>query len=473
MKEIYFLTKLSEKFGLLVENGDIHDLYMERPNKKEKLDSIYAGKIRNKDTSLQAFFVDIGNEKPGFLPFQNIPQEIKNHYPLTDGSYLPVQIWKEAYQEKGPRLTANITLSNSALVYKPCGGLISSSKKLNKDEVERLVPFFKTILRENEGVIIRSEASLYTELAIQKMLEQLRQQWQDILARMNKVKRPSLLYERALVPDQMMNRYMHHSVDRFLFDDYEDYERMKQYFPSLKEAMEVIKTPRQIAGASIDTWLNKFSTKEVTKKTGVGLTIEVTEALTVIDVDTSTFRTNQPKEITLFKANQKAATYAVQEIRRRNLSGIILIDFLKMTNQKDRASIIKQMKEQLQQDTIQTKIYGFTKLGLLEMTRKRERIGLYDLMKQKQEVAFYQLERELYEYNQQSSVEAVILKMNKTFYEIWQKKDLSSIEKWNKISIYYVIDDTVNNVDFYRVGSEDLIKEWIVENPEVIIDKLI
>lgn len=471
MKEIYFLTKLTEKFGILVENGDISDLFIERPSKVEKLDSIFAGKIRNKDASLQAFFVDIGTDKPGFLPFNNIPDAVKETYPLTDGSYLPVQIWKEAYQDKGPRLTANITLSNSALVYKPFGEAISFSKRLNQEHAENWKAIFEKVLEDTEGVIVRSDATLYSEDDMQNMLHQLRRQWEKIVDSITKIKRASMIYERPLVPDQMLNRYLHQSIDRFLFDDYDDYQRMTQHFPSLSEAMELVKTPSQIAGASIDEWLNRLSTKEVTKKSGVALTIEVTEALTVIDVDTSTFRTNQPKDIAVFQANKKAATYAAQEIRRRNLSGIILIDFLKMTNQKHRVAIIQQMEELFQQDVIQTKIYGFTRLGLLEITRKRERMGLYSLM-QEQDGTFYRLERELYEYNKKSSVEAVLLKIHTDLYKAWETTWLPRIKAWNTMTIYYVKDSSVTNVEFYRVGSEELVKEWIVNHPELRIDKV-
>ena len=456
-----------------MENGDVIDLFIDRPSKKEKLDSIYAGKIRNKDESLQAIFMDIGLSKPGFLPMNQIPPNLREKYPLTEGSYLPVQIIKEPYQDKGPRLTANIALSNSALVYQPFGQDIRSSKRLGDEKVQQWQTFFKRELAPSEGVIVRSEASSYTEEEMRAMLDPLRQQWSELMVKINQVKRPSLLYERPLVPDQMMNRYANYGIDRYTFDNYTDFKRIQRQYPTLNHLMEQKKTPYQIAGMSVDGWLSKLTDKTIAKKNGISLTIDITEALTVIDVDTNTFKTNQVKDIAVFQANQKAIITAVQEIRRRNLSGIILIDFLKMKREKERAIIIQQMKDLLREDPVQTKIYGFTRLGLLEMTRKRERATLQALMKDEQSVLFYRLERELYEYNKRSSVEAILLKMQPDLYEEWKEKWLTELEKWNTLSVYCMTDDAVNKLEIFRVGSEELVHDWIQEHPNVIVDKVL
>lgn len=456
-----------------MENGDLIDLFIDRPSKKEKLDSIYAGKIRNKDESLQAYFVDIGTNKPGYLPMNHIPTIVRENYPLSEGSYLPVQIFKEAYQDKGPRLTANLTLSNSAIVYQPFGEKIRSSKRLAEEDAQQWYTFFETELDRAEGIIVRSEGSNYTVEEMRSMLEPLRQQSSQIIAQVNRVKRPSLLYERPLVPDQMMNRYGNYGIDRYQFDNFTDYKRMKDQYPTLSSKMEQIKTPYQIAGVTIDQWLRKLTARTITKKNGISLTIDITEALTIIDVDTSTFRTNQRKDIAVFQANQKAVEAAVKEIRRRNLSGIILIDFLKMHREKERVAIQQQMEKFFQQDPVQTKIYGFTKLGLLEMTRKRERAGLHALMKDEKTVFFYRLERELYEYNKQSSVEAIMLKMQPDLYEEWKSDWITRLEKWNTMSIYCMTDNAVDQVEFFRVGSEELIHDWMEENPHVTVDKVL
>src|SRR5690606_14084216 len=133
----------------------------------------------------------------------------------------------------------------------------------------------------------------------------------------------------------------------------------------------------------------------------------------------------------------------------------------------------QQMEKLFQQDPVQTNIYGFTRLGLLEMTRKRERVGLHALMKDEKAVLFYQLERQLYEYNKQSSVEAMIIKMDPDLYNEWKADWIIKLEKWNAISIYCVTDNEVDKMELYRVGSEKLIDDWITEHPEVTVDKVL
>ncbi|GAB2560576.1 ribonuclease E/G [Gracilibacillus alcaliphilus] len=475
--KLHFMTTLSEKIGLLLNQGQCHDIFIERESQKASHGSIYLAKVRNVDDSIEAAFIDIGTDKVAFLPKRMVPSIAKHDrlssY-LPEGSRLIVQVVKEAYQEKGPQVTADISLAGQYLIYLPLSRRITGSRKLSDQVISQWQQQFASRLQATEGLILRTAITEAEETAVLAEFDHLRRQWQAHVSRAEQQKAPYLLFHAQLVPYQMLQQYQHLSFDDITFDDSKTCAVMKQLYPQRAGEMRVSRQTMRFGGKHVDQWLSEAIQPEVTKPDGITLTVEQTAALTVIDVDSHKFKSRQNKQITAMTINQKAVDYCVAEIRKRNLSGIIMIDFLKVTPKEEKI-LIQQMNEALQADYMQTKVYGFTALGLLEMTRKRERESLQQLLTEHASSCSlqlssvstaYRLQRELAELGLQT--EALVLALRQEVYQALMQQD----NQFTSI-IYFYIDDTIDDYQIIRSGSQELIDDFIEKNPATAVDKLL
>ncbi|MFD2656658.1 ribonuclease E/G [Gracilibacillus thailandensis] len=482
MKKLHFYTGSSEKIGMLFEEKQCIDIFIDRQSTNARLGSIYKGKVRNVDESIDAAFIDIGEKKVGFLPKSEVPflgvNEKLSSY-LTDGASIIVQVIKEAYQEKGPRLTANITLTGQRIIYLPYGNYVASSKKISQTVSEKWKNYLKEQLSMNEGVILRTDiANAETEQVLTE-LNNSRHLWRKLDSDASQNKAPYFLFQYPMIPDQMINRYQNESFQDITFDERQTLQKAKTAFPNLADRMRIRKEANQIAGQDVSSWLTEAIQPVVHKQDGITLTVEQTEALTVIDIDSSKFTSRHNKQDTLYRINHRSVKYCIEEIRKRNISGIILIDFLKMAK-KEEAIILQQMKQALREDPVRTEVLGFTKLGLLEMTRKRERTGLLELMTNRElnkkpvlsmETIGYRLERELLEWNR--NTECLLLIIHPDLYAFWKEEltgeGLSNIQ----LEVYFYTDENIPDYQVIRSGSKELINLYIADNPEIVIDKLL
>ncbi|MGN8645650.1 ribonuclease E/G [Gracilibacillus sp. HCP3S3_G5_1] len=482
MKKLHFYTRYSEKIGLLFDDKECMDIFVDRPSKDAHLGSIYKGKVRNVDESIEAAFIDIGEQKVGFLPKNEVPFISKNEklasY-LTDGASIIVQVIKESYQDKGPRLTANITISGQRIIYLPNGDYIASSKKLSETVTEKWKRFLSDQLMDNEGVILRTEIANAGVEEVRSELDASRRQWQQLQREASQNKSPYFLFKYPMVPDQMLNQYQKELFDDITFDEPQAFQKMKVTFPHLADKMRVRKDANQMEGKDVNRWLTEAIQPVVRKQDGITLTVEQTETLTVIDIDSSRFKSRQAKQETMFRINQRSIKYCVEELRKRNISGIILIDFLKMAK-KEEAVIIKEMKKALQKDPIRTEVLGFTQLGLLEMTRKRERTGLLEHLTDRRasreavlsvETIGYQLERELLEWSR--NTECLLLALHPDLYSFIKETLHDNWLSTVHIELYYYTDKSVPYYRVIRSGSRELIEQYMGDKKEIVIDKML
>ncbi len=313
-----------------MQDDKIKDITIDRPTDACRVGSIFLGKIRNVDHSIEAAFVDIGADQVGFLP--------KSEYPfdqsIVEGSAIIVQIVKEPYQNKGAKLTANITIGGSNIVFLPYGDYLAFSKKLDGDTRKRMENVLKPQLRKKEGLIIRTNSAKKTDSELIHELEQLRASFQELLHSTKNKKAPIVLYRDQLIPSHMLNQYQSYPIDRIYFDELIKMKEMMTRYPHDKDKMEYLPSLPLLEGATIDQILKQLTSPVVQMKEGIVLTIEQTEGLTVIDIDSSQYRSRQNKQATLFQINQKAVPAIAAEINKRNISGIILIDFLKMKRKR-------------------------------------------------------------------------------------------------------------------------------------------
>ncbi|WP_319958403.1 ribonuclease E/G [Gracilibacillus pellucidus] len=458
------------------------DIFVDRPTADARIGAIYKGKVRNVDETIEAAFIDIGLDKVGFLPKNEVPfinKDAKLASYLTDGATVFVQVIKEPYQDKGPRLTANITIPGEHLIYLPNGGYIATSKKIPENVAREWKTFLAEKLASDEGAILRTGITDSSQEEIIKDLTEARNLWQQLKSSANEQKRPHLLFSSPLIPDQMLNQYQKESFQDITFDNRSVLERMKKKYPHLANVMRQRKDANVIAGKNINNWLTDSLHPVVRKEDGIMLTVEQTEALTVIDIDSSKFTSRQNKQHTVFQINQRAVQYCIEEIRKRNISGIIVIDFLKMPK-KDEVTIVDYMKKMLREDPVRTEVFGFTKLGLLEMTRKREKATLQQLLTDRaaniqpvlsMETLGYQLERELISWN--SNTEALLLAIHPDLLSFIKAELIVHLKSYLYNEVYVYTDKSMTSYDIIRSGSKQLIDEYIQDNQGIVIDKIL
>ncbi len=482
MKKLHFYTSCSEKIGLLFEGKQCIDIFIDRQSTDARLGTIYKGKVRNVDESIEAAFIDIGEKKVGFLPKSEVPflgaKDKLSSY-LTGGASIIVQVIKEAYQDKGPRLTANITLTGQQIIYLPKGNYVASSKKLSQQLTDKWKNFLTEQLSSTEGAILRTEIANAEIEQVLNELDDSRKRWKQLESEASRHKAPYFLFQYPIVPDQMLNQYKNETFLDITFDKRHTFAEMKRDFPTLADKMRIRKEAHQIAGKHVNQWITEAIKPVVHKQDGITLTVEQTEALSVIDIDSSRFTSRQNKQETIFRINQHSIRYCVEEIRKRNISGIIIIDFLKM-GKKEEAVIVKELKNALREDPVRTEVFGFTQLGFLEMTRKRERTGLLELLTNREssrepvlsvETMGYQLERELLEWNR--NTECILLALHPELH-IFLKETLTDDVLSNiQIELYYYTDESVPYYQIIRSGSKELISLYMADNQEIVIDKLL
>ncbi|MFP7477917.1 ribonuclease E/G [Terribacillus saccharophilus] len=404
MLSLYMFFKGTEKAALTVKRGQVQEVFLDRPGTGSKVGSIFKGIIRHVDQGLQAAFVDFGDERQGFLQRDEVPackqdQSLRIEQAVQEGQTLFVQVQKDAYGTKGAKLSAIITIPGNAIVYLPQGNYVAVSRKLPEDRAAKWREQMTDLLLQGEGVIVRTEADKLPNKAIVEELEKLRAKWQALSVK--DVSAPAVIYQDALIPDQLLRRLPAGTVDEIVVDDGFEARQLRQQYPELSEKIKWEREAETLLPQPLSALWEQLISPVTSIDRGITLHIDQTEALTVIDVNSGGYTGHSDKNQTALMVNQLAAKAIAREIRLRNLSGIILIDFVSMKRPEQQRAVLQTFRQALQQDTQRTEVYGFTKLGLLEMSRKRERPSLMEQLQApirrnlSLETICYQLEREI------------------------------------------------------------------------------
>ncbi|MEC1742068.1 Rne/Rng family ribonuclease [Schinkia azotoformans] len=424
MRKIIMNCRTTEKRAALVENDQIVELFVESAEAETIVGNIYKGRIEKVTPGMQAAFVNIGLERNGFLQID----QLANYKPLDpnekrkvsisnllhEGQEVVVQVTKDSFGEKGPRLKTLLELSGRFLVYMPNDPQIAVSKKMDEAEREVWRRFGQALCNENEGLIFQTACAQKAPEVVQKEIEYLKKCWSEITKAQSTKKTPSLLYKNADLIEFIVQDLIGDEPTEIIVDD-------GTVFRALKERISIYDD----AAAEINHFMNKedifsyFGIEQeierslnpfVELENGISLMIEQTEAMTVIDVNSGKFTGKHHAKETILNTNELAALEIARQLRLRNIGGIIIIDFINMESQKDREFIKNKLNAALRTDRNYTKVYGFTQLGLLEMTRKKEQKSLLEKLTTtcptchnvgrvySPEQVTHQLERALWEY---------------------------------------------------------------------------
>jgi len=480
--ELFLITKTTEKIGLVKRDDQIVELVIDRPDAPQLVGSIYLGKVIKVDESLQAAFVDIGQQELGYLEKKQIPAARKDREAsistfLYEGESILVQVTKDAYQEKGAQLTMNLTIANQALVYLPYGDYLAVSKKLPKKTADELKAELTAFRKGEEGLIIRTVAKDYSVDQLHNHWRQLRTNWENIFAKANESKAPTVIWSDHAVTDRLIRRFPAEKITRIYVDHPSVATEIKKRFLELEEKVTWVNQMDELITVSVPKVIESILNPEVIADSGVTLVIDQTEALTVIDVNSSGFTGKMNQHQFAYKVNRLAVDEIARQIRLRNLSGMIIIDFLRMKDKKEKNKIINQLRNRLKDDPTRSEVYGFTDLGLLELTRKREApnhlLSLAGNLQKRlvlsKKSKAYSLERELI----MSEAEAVIVEVTKGFYQVWKEWIEPDVLKESvKTRVYFIETKGVKDYLIKRVGSQELIDEFLLENKQLKVDKL-
>ncbi|MDQ0256521.1 ribonuclease G [Evansella vedderi] len=467
MRKVILNMIAEEKRGAVLDGEKVTEWLFERGDQSAQSGNIFLGKVMDIVPGMEAAFVDIGGEKNGFLyrnelidvqPYKDKQMEEAQvpsiNQLLTKGQTIIVQVAKEAAGTKGARLTEVCSLPGKYIVYLPFGDYVAVSKKMRSEMVrEAWRKKAKSWLNDREGVIIRTVAEGIDETLILNELNRLRVQYEEILKKSKEVaKPPVLLYNQSSLIYRVLRDYFSDGRTEIMVDVREDYDRLMEWSgEDEKDRVKLFQGKEDIFSAyDLEKQLEKSLRKNVWLKNGGFLVIDRTEALTVIDVNTGKFIGKENLQDTVVKTNMEAAQTVAEQLKLRDIGGIILIDFIDMKNPNDREQVLTTLKKAVAKDRTITNVGGFTKFGLVEMTRKKTRVSLGTHifsqcttcsgtgMVQSPQSSFSALQRELLSFRHIDS-DAMLIEVTPTLLEVLlkdKKEKLNQLEKQFGKTIY-------------------------------------
>lgn len=466
----------------LLENEHLVEFHVEKPS-EELVGNIYVGKVVNVLPGMQAAFVDIGIDRNAFLFIADVMmpnndkdydneierEDININEVLQQGQTVLVQVKKEAFGKKGPRVTTYISIAGRFIVYMPNSNYIGVSKKIT-DENERdlLKKLGENILKDNEGMIIRTRAMDVNDQYLNDDLKFLRSVWDTILENSKKLSAPNLVYKDLDLSFRLIRDLFSEDVEQFIIDDGYEYARIKEFInkttPEYVDRLYFYQGKNIFDAYDIQHEIDKLTKRKVWLKSGGYIIIDKTEALTAIDVNTGKYIGHSRLEDTIFKINMEAAVQIAKELRLRDIGGIIIIDFIDMELQEHGDEIISALEMELKNDRTRSSVLGLTQLGLVEMTRKKVRQSIDNVLLRpcpacdgegkifSEEEIFDKIKREVFALKEYTIVNVLILVVHPFIADLLNKNEgklLHTLEEISDKSIK-IREDCGVNLNSYR-----------------------
>lgn len=390
MQELLVSTSAEETKILLVENGKLVEKYEEKPEKEKIEGNIYLGIVKNVLPGMQSAFVDIGQEKNTFIHIRDIipkasdetgnKNEKFSKYNIKDylkqGMPILVQVRKDSTNIKGARISMHISLPGRFVVLMPSQNFITISQKIDKEEErERLKNIVKANLPEEYGAIIRTSAVGKNDAEIINDINKIVSKYKEIEEKFNEEKqnknlKPQLIFRSESILERMLTDLIDRGLNRICVDDEKIYGEIFNRLKEENKKIELMARKDIIKMYDLENQLEQLKNRKIWLKCGGFISIDKTEALTAIDVNSGKYTGKQDLEHTTFTVNKEATIEIAKQLRLRDIGGIIIIDYIDMQEKENEEKIIELLKENLKKDRSKTQIVGFSKLNLLEMTRK-------------------------------------------------------------------------------------------------------
>lgn len=381
MKELIIFDENNKKVIALLEDGELVEKYEENENDKSIEGNIYVGKVQNVITGLQSAFVNIGEKRTAFihakdiLPKIDITKEQRLEEPpintlIKPGEPIIVEVKREAVDKKGPRLSTHISLTSRFIVFMPNAPFITiSSKIVNQEERNRLKEIVKKYLPENTGAIVRTVAENKTESELKE----------DVLSTVNKWKKiqeipiknvPQKIYDKGGILKKTIIDLVDNKLDKIILKDKENLPEIESILEEISATAKIEIDSDILSKNSLEKQISALNNNKIYLKSGAFITIDKTEALVAIDVNSGKFIGKKDVEKTVLDVNLEAAKEISKQIRLRDISGIIIIDFIDVKKEESKKAIIEEIIKNSKKDRSKIQIEEFTKLNLMELTRK-------------------------------------------------------------------------------------------------------
>jgi len=396
MKEIILNKEDGITQAILLEDGKIVEQYDDSKDEGAVEGNIYCGIVQNVLQGMQAAFVNIGEDKNAFMHIKDVIPKVSNQTGnkaedlskynikkyLKQNTTELVQVKKDEENKKGARVSKHISITGRLSVLMVDVSFITISQKIEeKEEITRLKNIAKDILsnyKENKyGLILRTAAKGKTKEEIEKDVEESIKLWEQVekkYSEVSKENKPQLIYRNYDVISKFLTSVLEDNIEKITVNTESLYKSINSYLEEINKKIEVKLVPQSdINKYGWKEQLEKASQRKVWLKCGGFIAIDKTEALTAIDVNSGKFtgRKTYTKDETIFKVNKEATVEIAKQLRLRNISGIIVIDYIDMQNDAERQEILQMLEKELKKDRSKTQVIGFTKLDLLEVTRKK------------------------------------------------------------------------------------------------------
>jgi ribonuclease G len=389
LKEIVLQGQGQTMRAAVLEDGELVEVYEEEGLVSRLVGNIYRGQVENVLPGMQAAFVDLGLERNGFLYVgdaiphryeedERLPAstELRVEQVLKSRQELLVQVVKEPVGNKGARITTNLTIPGRYAVLMPNTDYIGVSRKITSEEERtRLRELARSSCPPGMGMIVRTLAAGIDGRELAEDLNDLVELWTRIEKKIPHVSVPGLVHQDVNLVSRAIRDWIDEEVEIITVNQPEVAEGIRN---SLKELghpaanhVRLIYNDDIFSDYDIDNEIRKALRPKVWLKSGGYLVIQQTEALTVVDVNTGKFVGQRSLQETVLQTNREAAEEIAKQLRKRNLGGIIIIDFIDMTTESDKAQLLAVLEAAVARDKVKCQVMGLTQLGLVEMTRKK------------------------------------------------------------------------------------------------------
>lgn len=457
----------------IVENGRLAEYYLEQSGEERFEGNLYKGRVVNILPGMESAFVDIGVGRNAFLFLPGLPKQVREK--LKVGSCLLVQVAKEADNLKGPRVTTDIGLPGRYLVLMPHQAQSGISRRITEEkERARLKEIAEAIRPDQMGVIVRTVAQGCSRAVLKKDLKALLREWSRIERDYKKKAPLSLIYRDYDLIHRILRDEFVPGRTKIIVDNARLIEQLEDELRALG-----VRTPfpvRYYEGErslfehlGLNRDLQKAGGQRVWLDCGGYLVFDQTEALLSIDVNTGKYVGKKDLQETVFKTNLQAAQEIARQLRLRNIGGIVIIDFIDMNQERNRQAVLEQLALSLEADKIRTRLLGFTRLGLVELTRKKSRKPLDQLLQTDcpfcggagkviaDEATALQIAAEVRSLAGRKEIEAVLVRCHSAVAAQIigvEGRNLKTLEEMTSKTIFVKGDDSVKR-DFYELSSGD------------------
>lgn len=405
-KEIILSVSSTETRIAILEDSQLVEIYVERPENERMVGDIYLGKVENIIKGIQAAFVEVGLEKNGFLPFADIGSRVGDYSgfsetihkldggrnfqkksaqinsTLKEKQELLIQITKEPIGSKGPRVTTDISLPGRLLVLVPHDNQVGVSRKISdQKERRRLRMLAKSLRPEGFGIIMRTVAVGKDLQTIKADLESLVNKWSKISQKAKKSKAPVLIHKDVDMASSIIRDIFTPDIDLLIIDSRKDFNRIKKYIhdvaPKLTEKVQYYNKKRPLFDLyNIEQEIEKSLSRKVWLKSGGHIIFDHTEAMVVVDVNSGKSVSQKNHELNALKTDMEAAKEIARQLRLRDIGGIIVIDFIDLRDMKNRTKLLNTFRAELKKDRAAFDILPMSDFGLIQLTRERIRPSL-------------------------------------------------------------------------------------------------